>query len=307
VAYFASRGALDAMFDVVVRANGAFALEGRKASTAGEWLWRLWKALDWFQPWSWIFLGLCSTGIVLGVWRRDAPLVRRYGRPLLWAACAYVAVLVQLKFYVYQHALFVIPCALLGATLWSDLSSLARSPVRRAIAATAFATVAVVTCVADTKPDVWWLRAKNAVRFARGDLDAQALVESFDVEDWIDMTSSRAAGEWVRTHALPGEHLLVRGYDPQIYYFAGRRYSGRFFWSSVLVTPGLSYRRDEWLAADRADIERLRPAWVVTPSESLAGGECESPGWFEGMGWERRSAFGDFVVLYRPPRTGAIQ
>jgi hypothetical protein len=307
VAYFASRGAVAAMFDVVVRANGAFALEGRKASTAGEWLWRFWKALDWFQPWSWMFLGLCLTGIARGLVRRDEPLVRRYTRPLLWAACAYVAVLVQLKFYAYQHALFIVPCALLGATLWVDLSRAARSPLRRAFAATAFAAVTVVTCVADTPRDVWWLRARNAVRFARGELDASALVDSFDVEGWIDMTSSHAAGEWVRTHAQPGEHLLVRGYDPQIYYFAGRRYGGRFFWSSVLVTPGLSYRRDEWLAADRADIERLRPAWVVTWFESSTGAECEAPGWFEAMGWERSAVFGPFVVLYRPPRAGAIQ
>jgi hypothetical protein len=99
----------------------------------------------------------------------------------------------------------------------------------------------------------------------------------------------------------------VRGYDPQIYYFAGRRYGGRFFWSSVLVTPGLSYRRDEWLAADRADIERLRPAWVVTGFQQPTAPECESPAWFEAMGWERRAVFGPFVVLYRPNRTGAIQ
>ena len=307
VAYFASRGALDAMVDVVVRANGAFALEGRKASTAGEWLWRLWKALDWFQPWSWMFLGLCFAGIARGLARRDAPLVRRYARPLVWAASAYLAVFAQLKFYVYQHALFVVPCAILGATLWTDLARMARRPIRRVAAAAAFAVVAVGTCVANTQPDVWWLRAKNALRFARGELSPTALVDSFDVEGWIDMTSSRAAGEWIRARARPGEHLVVRGYDPQIYYFAGRRYGGRFFWSSVLVTPGLSYRRAEWLAADRADLERLRPAWVVTWRESLTGAECESPAWFEGMGWRRQAAFGNFVVLYRPPRSGAIQ
>jgi hypothetical protein len=46
---------------------------------------------------------------------------------------------------------------------------------------------------------------------------------------------------------------------------------------------------------------------VVTWLESSTGAECEAPGWFEAMGWERSAVFGPFVVLYRPPRAGAIQ
>ena len=140
-----------------------------------------------------------------------------------------------------------------------------------AVAAVAFAATVVVTCVALTPRDVWWLRATNAVRFVAGRLSPSELVGSFDNPDWIDLTHALEAGHWVRDHAAPGEQLLVRGYDPEIYYFAGRRYGGRFFWSSVLVTPALEYRRDEWLAEDLADIERLRPAWVVTFEVPPAG------------------------------------
>jgi hypothetical protein len=295
VGYFAARGALGALVDVAVRANGAFALEGRKASTVGEWLARLWAALDWFMPWSWIFLAVCLGGVARGVLRRDHALARRYALPLAWAACAYAAVFVQLKFFVYQHALFLVPCALLAATAWSDLARLARHRV----AAAAFAVTVVVTCVALTPHDVWWLRATNAARFAAGRISARDLVGTFDDPRWIDMSSARAAGEWVRDHASPGEELLVRGYEAEVYYFAGRRYGGRFFWSSVLVGPGLAYRRAEWLAQDLADIERLRPAWVVTCEPAgLVTPERESAAWFEGMGWERQAAFGAFVVLH---------
>ncbi|HEY8086959.1 MAG TPA: glycosyltransferase family 39 protein [Polyangiaceae bacterium] len=295
--YFGTHGAFGALVDVVVRANGAFALEGRKASTLGEWLWRLWKALDWFTPWSWLFLFSCAAGVVLGVRRHDVALARRYARPLAWAACAYLAVFVQLKFFVYQHALFILPCSLLGATLGADTARLRRPR----LAAAGLAAAVVVSCVAMTPPDVWWLRARNALRFAAGRLSSEELVCSFDNADWIDLTHAQAMGYWVRDHAAPGDRLLVRGYEPEIYYFAGHRYGGRFFWSSVLVAPGLAYRRDAWLAEDAADIERLRPAWVVTFETPPTGAERESPGWFEAQGWKRQATIGPFVALHRDP------
>jgi hypothetical protein len=307
VVYFAARGALGDLFDVAILANAAFAREGATVHTPGQWLARLGEVLDWFQPWSWIFLACGLTGVARGCARRDTGLTRQYALPLAWAACAYVAVFVQMKFHGYQHALFVAPCAMMGATLWSDLARLARRRRRvpRPVAAGGFAATVLITCVADTPPDVWWLRARNAVRFAMGRIDAPSLVDSFDDPRWLDMASAHAAGEWVRSHAAAGERLLVRAYEPEIYFFAGRRYGGRFFWSTVLVSPKLAYRRDEWLAQDRADIERLRPSWVVAMPESEA--ECESPSWFERLGWERQAAMGRFVVLYRPPRAGAIQ
>jgi len=325
VAYFAARGGLGDLVDVTVRANAAFAREGRGAGSLREWLGRLWKAMDWFLPWSWIFVGACAAGVARGRLRGDRRLAARYGAPLAWAACAYAAVFVQLKFHVYQHALFVAPCALLGGTLARDLSrlALALAPARarprrggalRCALAAAFAAAVVVSCVADTPGDVWLLRARNAMRRLRGELDAAALVDSFDDPRWLDMAAAHAVGAWVRAHAAPGEHLLVRSYDPEIYYFAGRMYGGRFFWSTVLGSPALAYRRQEWLAQDRADVERLRPAWVVTRRTSESGAELEAPEWFERMGWTRQTLeaetearAGPFVVLYRPPGAGAIQ
>ena len=211
VAYFAARGALGAFVDVAVRANGAFALEGRKASSLADWLFRLWKALDWFMPWSWIFLAVGVGAVVRGRMRRDRILARRYALPLAWAACAYLAVFVQLKFYVYQHALFIVPCAMLGATVWPDLVRWLRPPV----AAAAFAATVVVTCVALTPRDVWWLRATNTVRFVAGRLSPSELVGSFDNPDWIDLTHALEAGHWVRDHAAPGESFSCAGTTPR--------------------------------------------------------------------------------------------
>jgi hypothetical protein len=300
LAYFAARGALSAMIDVAVHANAAFAIAGRRASTFGDWLVRLWQALDWFEPWSWIFLAACAFGVARGRLRRDADLVRRYARPLAWAFWAYIGVAVQMKLHVYQHAVFMIPCAILGATLFLDLLRLAKTPTLRGAATATFGVLVIASAVVNTPRDVWLLRAQNSLRFARGDLDAHTLTNSFDTPGWIDMTHAQAVGDYLRAHAAPNDQLLVRPYEAEIYYFSHLRYDGRFFWAQVLDSPWLVYRREEWRAEDRADILRLRPTWVVAWPNAANDDDLESAAWFESMGWVRQTQIGPFVILHAP-------
>jgi 4-amino-4-deoxy-L-arabinose transferase-like glycosyltransferase len=297
-AYFAARGALDALVDLTVHANAAFVAHGRRARSLGDVVHFFGVALDWYEPWSYAFLAITSIALVRAKMRHDRALALRYLHPLAWAACAYVAVAVQLKLFVYHHSLFVVPCALLGATLWSDLATMTRARGRavRAGAAVAFAAIVVVSCVANTPRDVWRLRALNAARFAVGSLDARTLVGTFDDPHWIDLTNVEKAGTFVREHSSPDDALLVRGYEPEMYYFAQRRYEGRFFWSAMLVLPELEYRRDEWLHQDRSDIDATRPAWVVVKRDVA---ERDSVAWFASLGYEERAEFGPFVVMSR--------
>jgi hypothetical protein len=298
IAYFGARHALDALVDLTVHANAAFVEHGRRARSLGDFVRFFGVALDWYEPWSYAFVGIVTIALVRARLRRDRPIALRYGRPLAWAACAYAAVAVQMKLFVYHHALFVVPCALLGATLWTDLTALTRARPwgARAAASFAFVGAVVVSCIANTPRDVWCRRAVNAVRFAFGHLDAQTLVGTFDDPHWIDLTNVQRAGLFVRDHSSPDDALLVRGYEPETYFFAQRRYGGRFFWSAMLVLPELEYRRDEWLRQDRAEIESIRPAWVVAKRYAP---ERDSVEWFETMGYSARAEFGPYVVMSR--------
>jgi 4-amino-4-deoxy-L-arabinose transferase-like glycosyltransferase len=300
LAYFAAHHALDAMIDMTVHANAAFVAHGRRVWSVGDVAHFFGVALDWYQPWSYAFLAISAIALVRARIRRDRALAERYARPLAWAACAYVAVLVQGKLFVYHHALFIVACAMLGATLWSDLASMmrARGRAARTTAGVTFVVVAIVSCVANTPRDVWRLRAINAARFAAGRLDARALVGTFDDPHWIDLTNVQKAGLFVRDHSSPDDRLLVRGYEPELYYFAQRRYGGRFFWSSMLVLPELDYRRDEWKREDRDEIDAMKPAWVVAKRDVA---EVDSVAWFASMGYEERAEFGAFVVMARRP------
>jgi 4-amino-4-deoxy-L-arabinose transferase-like glycosyltransferase len=298
VAYFAARHALDALVDLTVHANAAFVAHGRRVRSLADVVHFFGVALDWYEPWSYAFIGIVTIAVVRARVGRDRALAVRYLAPLAWAACAYAAAAVQLKLFVYHHSLFIVPCALLGATLWTDLAAMTRTRTRtvRAAAAVAFVAAVVVSCVANTPRDVWRLRALNAVRFALGRLDAQTLVGTFDDPHWIDLTDVQKAGLFVRDHSSPEDALLVRGYEPEMYFFAQRRYGGRFFWSAMLVLPELDYRRAEWLLQDRAEIDTIRPAWVVAKRNAP---ERDSVQWFETMGYVARAELGPFVVMSR--------
>jgi len=110
-------------------------------------------------------------------------------------------------------------------------------------------------------------------------------------------------------NTAPDERVLVRSYEPEIYVLSSRRYGGRFFWSDWLTSPRRAYRRDEWLAEDARDFERVAPTWVVALPPVLdpwewdwfrTRADIESAAFYESRGFERRAVFGPYVILHRP-------
>jgi hypothetical protein len=113
------------------------------------------------------------------------------------------------------------------------------------------------------------------------------------------VVSTTRRGRSRRRASSPDETLLVRGYEPQIYAVARRRYTGRFFWSTFLTDPTRVYHRDAWLAEDRAELDAHPPSWVVAYSDVAAG--VDSEGDFAARGYQVRMRAGHFVVMRRPP------
>jgi hypothetical protein len=109
------------------------------------------------------------------------------------------------------------------------------------------------------------------------------------------MANAREAAAWLREASQPEDNVLVRGYDPELYAAAKRRYKGRFFWTAALTDPARAYHREEWLKEDLDAIVRDPPRFVVAfpgPDSYL-----DSAKWFEGMGYVVRAQFGSYVIL----------
>ena len=146
-----------------------------------------------------------------------------------------------------------------------------------------------------TPPAVYGLRWRALARRVTGRYDQRAYLATFDAralgffpaEQW-------ELAAWLRANTGPGDNILVRGYEPGLYLFAGRRYEGRFFTTAQLTWPNCAYKRGAWLAQDRDDLARTRPRVVIAiaGAPGLDGEES-----VRSEGYEVRFRTAHFVAL----------
>jgi hypothetical protein len=216
--------------------------------------------------------------------------------PLAFAACAYGAVVLQRKFLPSHWGLLVAPFAVFAATATDALLS---RPLRPVAVVSGLLIVALFVPIVMTPGDVWRDHVRHLAAWMRGSISTAELRRTFTVGgDGVDIDATDRAGEWVRVNTPPDASLLVRGYEPQVYERARRRWTGRFFWSSWLVSPSRAYRREDFLGEDHADLER-RPPDVVVAAHDLPADSIESAGWFLARGYIERARFGHFSALAR--------
>lgn len=296
--YFFSHGALASLSDIVFGANRYFTSHGRLTGSAGEIARETYRAIDWFIPFSYVCVTASVVIIAVAVRRRDLERARRYAWPLAAASCSYAAIFWQGKFFIYHYALLVLPFSVWAANVYADARAwLAETRPRLSPAFPAVFAIALgALIVAMTPQDIWLLRVKNTGLWLTGSISWDELTARFS-SVYIDMGNAARAGAWLRVNSAPEDTLLVRGYEPEIYAFAQRRSTARFFWTGMLVDPNRAYRRAEWLAEDRASVESRSSRWVVAYDTPLP--ELDSAIWFESLGYTRRQAFGPFTILER--------
>ena len=145
--------------------------------------------------------------------------------------------------------------------------------------------------------DVWRDHVAPAARYAAGALSKDDLARSFDsAPGLVEVSATRATGEWLKAHTSRDDVVLVRGHDAQVYEAAARSCRCYFFWSVWLTRAERAYRRDEWLAKDAQDFERTRPAYVVA-LDWAPPGSLEGPDYYTARGYAERARFGSFVIL----------
>jgi hypothetical protein len=239
---------------------------------------------------------VCAAAIARAFARRDRDAARRFAWPLAATALAYVAVYSQGKFFVYHYALLVLPFAHLAATVYAELAPLTATRARAVAVASIAPALLAGSIVAMTPTDVWLRRVGNAFAWMAGRMSSDELRTSFS-SDYIDLDSAGRVAAWLRERAAPGDELLVRGYEPEVYTLARMRWGGRFMFTAALVDPKRAYRRAEWLAEDSAQVDARAPRWAVAFDGERP--ELDTPVWLERRGFTRRASFGAFVVLER--------
>ncbi|HEY6881350.1 MAG TPA: hypothetical protein VI299_25165 [Polyangiales bacterium] len=286
--YFGVRGAWPAMVEIVVRSNALYADKERGVQSLSEAFARLGQVRDLFGMIVTVLLVGVACMLVYAVIRRDKALRNRYLLVSALALASVIGLAMQLKFYLLHYVVMVAPAVVISAVLASDLNRLFPPRLRAAApGATLFALVMLFCWSRAYGSQVWIDENKLTLKYLRGEISREEYARFFALPNlgfwWED---SEKVGLWIKEHSSPEDTIAVRGFEPEIYAVAERRYPGRFFWTTFLVSPtrGTPEMTARWNAEDRATIVRERPRYVVALTGVMNG--PDSVGFFLPLGYQ---------------------
>jgi hypothetical protein len=303
VAYFAARGGLPALADVLLRANAYYVAHEPPEYGPGAALHGLALAWRFFAPFDTLVVLLLVVGGAWAWWGRRATRGTYVVAAALLVATV-IAATVQRKLYLYHWVLASSTLAILAPAVLRDLArtSGARG---RALSALALAAAVVGSHARSGGPfDVWARTTRATLAWATGRSDRAQLLGAYSKLEHFygqrfDYADRERLGLWLRDHSDSDDRILVRGMAGEVYLIARRRAPGRFFWSLFLTLPTRAYRRDQWLREDLEAVEREPPRFVVVQGEVREG--PDSAEWFRPLGYRERERVAGFVILERPP------
>ena len=293
--YFGLHNALPALADIVIGANGYYVAHETGVSDPTDQIGKILDYVGVYNPLSTLGIFALIGGIAWATRAKQPEVRARYVLAAVVCGAAFMAVAMQQKFYLLHWDVMVPAATVVFATIAYDVLRVAAAKERAAWLVAATFLFAFV--LSGRAVQGWFFFVKNATKSARGEITRAQFVAPFAFpEIGFGYSDSEATGNWLREHSSPDDLVSVRGFQPEIYAVAERRHGGRFFWTTFLTNPARAYRRAEWLAEDRRDLDTRPPRYAVILASATEG--PDSAAYFPG--YERRVAFGNLVVLERP-------
>ena len=301
VGYFAARGGLEAMFDILVVNNRHYVVDGAWVHSWSDVLDRLLLAQRILDPLVIPPVLVLSMGAVIA-WRRgDRRGALRRALPAALVLVALAGVIGQLKFCWYHWGLFVGPIALVIAVIGEEIASALSHPRAQrlwlpatvALFVSLFAFTGTSAMSLETNP---WGVTKAAIARMTGRMTHDEYIQRFAFTAFpYSVPVSEHVGQWLRDNTSPDDRVAIRGFEPLMYAVAGRYFPGRFFWTSFLTMPEWAYRMDRWVEEDRDVFRNTPPRFVVAPTSEHAGVNAEE--YFVPFGYVRRALVDGWAIL----------
>lgn len=297
LAYFSLHGALPAMLDLLRDGSdgpGGVMSDCLVATFAGLWV---------YNPMSTVFLGWIGYRLLGDRFHTDR---RRWNRALLALAlglAGFAAIAIQRKFYPFHWVALIGPAAV-TATMMADEASDAMAkrmpgPDPAALGLAGFALTFLLGYACSGEAISHWLGEHRAL-FAhrRGELSREAFSATFAAPPIsFNYAESEEVGIWLRANTTPDQFVAVRGFEPEIYAVAERRYPGRFFSTQLLLGGHRPDREGQWIAEDTRALAANPPRYVVTIRS--ATGTLDGTDWFVPMGYHIVKEFRAYEILAR--------
>lgn len=297
--YFWLRGALDDMVEVYVVMSRFYVVAGRSVHSVRDGLILYAHGTQLFSPFLLPLLALVVFASVRAWRRRDASALERYAVVFAGVLGTSMMVVSQLKFFAYHWGALPGVLTFAASSLLSDAGR-SMSPTLRErvpIAATLSLTVALLS---------FGVRGGHALLVGRRVVYAQIKNDPASVDDlfvipWFySWPETKEVARYVAEISRPEDLIAVRGFEPQMYIEAHRRYAGRFFWTTFLTDRRYHPEPEKLLREDWKAFVAAPPRFVVLPPSSTEA--VLDVANYERLGYVRRRAFQHYLVLERGPR-----
>jgi len=291
--YFAAHGALGALVDVVVGANGYYVKHEKGADNIID---AIVGGVRHFAPLS-VLLPLGAVfAILYGRREQNKEMVARSSLGLLLLAAGFMATAMQGKFYLLHQGSMIGPLCVLAIVFALNLENIVKGALGTIAPAVLLFCMFCVSAWTGGGLLMWKAAVHTALDYRAGRISREDYIKTFrrpNVAFWYDQSVHVA--DWLAAHTTPEDSVTVRGFEPQIYALANRRHVGRFFWTTFIVNPDRAYRREEWLAEDLRDVTEHPPKYIV--SIDWAQSSVDSKAWAEQLGYERVELIGDAAIM----------
>lgn len=299
LAYFWAKGALPAMRDVLVGANGYYWEHERGAHDWHDVVARMLSFYQWHEPISSLLLEALVVSTAVAIARRDRPLVARHVLAWACAIAGAAAVTSQMKFYHYHWGVIVMATTLTITNLAMNAAALAKwrlGGTGAAGAALVVSNLAIAALLGGKQTAQWGDEVASVIAYESGSIDRATFSHRIGFGPPLDYNfgETEAVGLWLAENTTPADLVAVRGFEPEIYAVADRRYDGRFFWTSQLTVSTRAYRREDYLAEDAAWLDAHPPRFVVAGKDDEGP---DAPAFFYARGYALRAKIGYFLVL----------
>ncbi len=305
VLVFARSGALADLVDVVFNYNRAYVAGDREVTGIVDGLVRAGYNHHDLDPWSSVVHVLVVVGLARGgLDGRDRASRSRWALAAALLVSGAIGVFVQAKFYRYHFGLLLAGDLLALVLVASDMDRMLAPSKRRSAALTA--SILGLFALSFPQSHRWAKSTEAVLAHVTGSQDRAWFLGKFALGGQFFYAKDREeVGTWIREHSNPDDRILVRGFEPTIYVYARRWYGGRFVTTHHLNSHKVLYKREEWLAQDRRDIDRIKPRFVVALQGRPDMDHWPDPEWidsepfFEALGYRRVHSAYEFVVMER--------
>lgn len=300
--YFAAKGAMPAMIDIVGGANSYYVKHERGSDSVPETIGKIILYHWCYFPLVPALLIYLVVALVRARRAKDAASWERFGVTALCCAAGYAAVIMQGKYYLLHWTVMIPPFVIILANFVSALSEELEKRNWERMLPLAWVQQLTFLYVGAMfswyGPGMWLNSQEHAYRFTLHRESRDAFDDAFAVPGAeFSWKSSDHVGTWLREHTDPNDNITVRGFEPEIYAIAQRRHAGRFFWTTFLTNPARAYRREEWLAEDRDALIKNPPKYVVALSYVAQG--PDSCGFFEALGYHKVEVMNEYTIMGR--------